>query len=806
MKSKKDGSAIFLVDKHSRLFTSIAKRLAPLESPSYLHVTYSTGAPVFVELPRMKLSFFVNADGELESNNLRNQVVDENQISGTLIGLRDQLLLRAKHSTAQSFPQSRLVLIPYGIVHFSTRGHHVLVEIETNANRQISFHQYKIDTDLQYLTTTSGLTGRLFKIYLHALTSHCLPDPLTGRTGTEEALHELAESAISSFDQIDDEQAQLLSLIGRLTPAREFYPSHLHSMQSIRWADLSPLSQHYAYCTATNLILQRANTLQLFHPLQFELATFVTARDTTLLVRSANRTHVYYPADTVASLLPVNQGLEQLDCRYAGRDFLAAEQAHDGDAATWASDLAFRRWKQPSYAACDLISMLISWAHVQGPSDDLSLTYSSHWLDFSLRSSWISIYNLCRQATTRGTRYGLGVCLASAVYSKSLSETLVQVLIAFAANPEFRRLSPPSHPSYRITDGYRPESDRVEQIVLSTALELGSSPAGKLPRSKDETMEDFKQRQRSHHDKHVSELALQLAKNLADQWPHTRPKITGNFSSWFQVKDCLEAVRKYFISCSRNAELRTHLKRVETALNSHPSLSNKHPVTDLKRSAWWQEDFEVNRDRTPDLSLQTLMEFRAVLGPTSTFTESDIRILVTKRSQASADTAPLANLLSEFRNRAANPLHNCYGMDLEKSRAALVATNVVDELPGRAILIRNQQWRQKNKQVWYKDIHNSLGPLKPAESVAFIAGIWPRCTPRILLQRLTLEKRASVPVIWCAALTQYAHLFLECQRAHSLVNLAQKNRREEFLEEFEFDNSSTAEATSNADWLLIQVS
>ncbi|KAF8597301.1 hypothetical protein BDV93DRAFT_610484 [Ceratobasidium sp. AG-I] len=807
MKLKKNNDTLLLVDMHSHLFKSIAERLAPLESSSYLHVMCSTDQRISIELPRMKLSFFINTNAELESDNLRNQVVDENQFSGTLVGLRNQLVLRAKHSNAQSLSR-RIVLIPHGIVRFSALGDHVLVEIEANANRQVLFHQYEIDADLQYLTTTTGLTGRLFKIYLHALTSHCLPDPLTGRTGTEEALHELSESATSSFDQIDMDQAQLLSLIGSLTPSREFYPSHLQSMQSTRWANLPSLSQHYAYCPATESILRRADTLRLFHPLEFEPTGFMTARDTILLERSANRTRTYYPADTAARFLRVDGGLEQGNCKYASRDSLSTGRAHDGDAATWASSLAYRRWKQPTYATCDLVSMFSSWTHVQGPSDDLSLVYSSKWLDLKLRSSWLSIYNICRQATAIGTRYGLAICLSSAAYSGKLSEDLLQVLIAFSTNPDFRRLKPPSHSSYRLNDSYRPESNLVEQMVLSTARELGASPAGKLSRNKDETVDDFKQRQRSYHDQQVSDLALQMAKSLVGQWPRTRPQVTGMYSPWFEMKGCLETIHQYFISCSKNIELRTYLQQVEKALTSHPPLSGIRSAKVSDALVGWQANLRASHDHNPNISIQTLMESRAILEPMGTSSESDIPISVPKGSKSPADTSHLANLLSEFRNRAANPLHNQYGNDLEQSRTELAATGVVNvsgKLPDHAILIGNQQWRQKIKQDYYIQICNSLGPLKPVDHVVLIAGIWPRRTPRVLLQRLTLEMRAAVPTVWHAALTQYARLLLEYQRAQSLVTLAQHNRREEFFKEIALENESTDMALCDADWLLVQI-
>ncbi|CAE6503446.1 unnamed protein product [Rhizoctonia solani] len=197
----------FLVDVHSAAFKTLTRSLSPLESDRYLHVTRSTKGHIEVELPRMKLSFFINNDMQLESRNFRGLVLDENQSAGTLIGLRSQLILRAKGPVTRTLPQSRSILIPVGEINYTMSGHHTLVFIQFDSRRAVDVYRYKIDEDLGYLATDSGLTSRLLKTYLHALTSSCLPDPLTGRTGTEEALYELSQASTLSFEQIDVKQA-----------------------------------------------------------------------------------------------------------------------------------------------------------------------------------------------------------------------------------------------------------------------------------------------------------------------------------------------------------------------------------------------------------------------------------------------------------------------------------------------------------------------------------------------------------------------------------------------------------------------
>ena len=192
------GSSELLIDTHSPTFEMLSQRLQPLESPKFLLIRYAKNPDrLSVQLPRLGLSFTLNSGGDLESQNIPRMVVDTNQSSGTLFGLRSQLILRETGSDLPS--RSRCVIIPQGKVHFALEGNHPVVTIDTKGSNRVVYHQYKINTDLRYLEGNVSLASKLFKIYLHAVCSHCLPDPLTGRTGTTEALRELRSAGCISF-------------------------------------------------------------------------------------------------------------------------------------------------------------------------------------------------------------------------------------------------------------------------------------------------------------------------------------------------------------------------------------------------------------------------------------------------------------------------------------------------------------------------------------------------------------------------------------------------------------------------------
>ena len=72
------------------------------------------------------------------------------------------------------------------------------VVIDTASATHVKHHCYHIDDQLGRLVDNRRLQSRLYRLYLHATTSHCVVDTLTGRTGTEEALYGLAIGLSSS--------------------------------------------------------------------------------------------------------------------------------------------------------------------------------------------------------------------------------------------------------------------------------------------------------------------------------------------------------------------------------------------------------------------------------------------------------------------------------------------------------------------------------------------------------------------------------------------------------------------------------
>ncbi|KAG1750324.1 uncharacterized protein EDB91DRAFT_1234945 [Suillus paluster] len=508
------GGATALVDIHSQTWDMISKRIHPLEDARCIMVTYNKGSSstpfLKADLPRYGLEFFVDEDGELQSRNMRNMVVDVIQSTGTMLGLVNQLILRSKSQIADEHP--RTVIIPDGRISYSANGHHVRVTIAPEDTR-VAYHLYRVDADLRCLTGNAGLTSKLYQALLHAVTSGCLPDPLTGRTGSEEALYILHSAACRSFMKLRSRDTDLLSKISSLSTRRIWYPTNLRKMQTVSWSSLASLAQHHGFHPAAKSIMDYGMQLSTFSEESsnsrpsFDLPPSIDH----LLERASIRASAVYPDQFSLPLSHVST-----DDIYASRD------VSGGHAEERAYRTAFmvHQWPSRLQVQRDLLSLLIQWKDVQGIGKPLSLQYSKDWLQPNFPQTHLQD-----------------------------DHALVPTLLAFATVPEIRSLGdPPKFTSYTFSDGFMPSDailDNIERYLVGRPCEderaLGT------------------RRYSAFQDKCRTEKQLILSK-VRDAWPCEDPPALNTLQvNCYNLNDLSEQLRSVFHSCWRNRCLKQHL-------------------------------------------------------------------------------------------------------------------------------------------------------------------------------------------------------------------------------------------------------
>ncbi|CAJ2513842.1 Uu.00g019610.m01.CDS01 [Anthostomella pinea] len=159
----------------------------------------------------------------------------------------------------------RIALILESDLQYNNKGLHVEVRVKDKSESKV--HVVKLNSTLHRLLDNNDLDCKLFLAYLHALTSHCLPDPATLHTGTEQAFTILRSKAVESFSQLSQANVNMLGKIAQLSPGRLFYPGGKRVMQSVKWDQGLPvLSQHDDLLTVVAGLFRQSEASKIFHP------------------------------------------------------------------------------------------------------------------------------------------------------------------------------------------------------------------------------------------------------------------------------------------------------------------------------------------------------------------------------------------------------------------------------------------------------------------------------------------------------------------------------------------------------------
>ncbi|KAF9773488.1 hypothetical protein IL306_008696, partial [Fusarium sp. DS 682] len=245
-----------IINPFSPLYNRVIRILDSFEDRSQITVYQPGGGRnLTVELPRLNISFHTNRNRQLQSPQLQCQI-DTNQDAGTWYGLRSKLVC-----TSLTNPMHRSILVPLGPLSARSEGCHVTVRIQPSDK----FGRFNINTTLGRIDCAPEPTLVFTKALIHACTSFLLPDPLTGRAGTEEAIEWLQSGISQPWSPLAPPSILVLNQIAQLTPKRVYYPQDLRVMRTDTWIESLPaILQSSAYRQIVDRILQESATLAIF--------------------------------------------------------------------------------------------------------------------------------------------------------------------------------------------------------------------------------------------------------------------------------------------------------------------------------------------------------------------------------------------------------------------------------------------------------------------------------------------------------------------------------------------------------------
>ncbi|KAG8722690.1 hypothetical protein FRC11_002665, partial [Ceratobasidium sp. 423] len=379
-------------------------------------------------------------------------------------------------------------------------------------------------------------------------------------------------------------------------------------------------------------------------------------------------------------------------------------------------------------------------------------------------------------------------------------------------NPPFESLNPPSQKVFQFGDGYNPVRKRVEGYVSAAAYPVDSSPACKLVRKEEEDYYEFRDRKQEYHNTHSPTHQAQFVTSLMDQWPHVRQQPSYQLTStnstnsrWINVESCLKSTREYFSSCSWNIKMKNYLRQLEGALASRSVSSGTSFVRVDSKRTQSPVASPVLADPWDALSVPRLMRSHAAPAMTSISPLS--KLSTPSIAGPSINTTRLANLFTELQE-SPSPLNRRYGVDLDESRRDLdtkPTTSLPGKLPPLTILNRTRKECSSSLDAAFKRLESALTPGTDAERVVSVSGVWPRITPRTVLQQLSLRNRPHFDALpeWRRGFIGYARVFADYQRSQRLIALAESGNMEEFNKEL--DLSVPNPGVDDPDWLLVQI-
>ncbi|OCT51497.1 hypothetical protein CLCR_07876 [Cladophialophora carrionii] len=791
-----------LLDPGSNLFHHFASVFRGFEDPRHITVYQPARYPLAVELRRYELTFFLNSRGFLECQQLRAEV-DENQDVGTWYGLSSKIVLRDVQN-----PCDRSIIVPLAPLTVRRKGFHVDVQVQSI---DPVVGRFFIDDVLGRVTCASE--PRLFytKALLHACTSFCVPDPLTGKTGADEACHILQSGVCQPYAPLSAVNEMLLASIADLTPKRQFYPEGLRVMETVRWRkDLTAATQDDRYWHLVHVIKHKSDLLA-----QFELKEDVTLQaeqssmlagsavvddtNTELVIRGQMRHLQYRRCDLVASRATNVEDAGDTLYRPRGYHNYQKSQDHVFEAAS-----LLHNWPSKLPSPSLLHVMMQQWPHIAGYGDGL-VVYDrirlSDRLDTDIASSWGPLVNLCRLSSP-DTKYKLLFLLATISFREEVDMRAIHTLIAFSVFQDLKKIDLPSWPSYtQFRPGYSPKTYYLKQILSSCVLSFTTSESQIGLTQKERKAVDAARR--AHEVKAVQDLDS-LVNFMCAQWPCALPDLKQFSTSTLDLDAARSAIAMEWHAMFQNHEFEEHLRQVQDVLDRHRTSPAVRPpkkaVTSLVAApsrGFPSVQLDLLRNEGP---LTTLHPYQPSSGPSC--------LAAVNRWRSNQDINELRQIVTELPTSESIVrqeyiqwlLHSITA--LERSRSGSESHRSFLDFAQLDILIakaRDTVDLQKRRLVaaTKKD--------EPSATWLDAAGLWPIASSVDMLESLRSTSHTPMTASMRTAITRLGVAVTHLQRLLRIQDASRRGKNQQLDDELKNLGHTNWDPEKYPDWLLLEI-
>ncbi|GAP85058.2 hypothetical protein SAMD00023353_3901070 [Rosellinia necatrix] len=782
-----------------------------LEDAPYIHISLDHNTSTLeIDLPRIQLGFSATLhDTSIKSHQHRGMSVHEHQGIGTLIGLQSKLVLKSN-----KVKQRDKVIIPNGNISYHGGKGHVRVTIDRSSSTKTQ--TYEIDQQLGRIVDNGTLTSKLRLLYLHGLTSFCLPDPLTGSTGTNTALTLLRSAAIRSFPGVSKEDVDLLTNIARLSPKREYYPSHLQEMMTVNWlSGPSFLAQHSQYYDSVKSVFKHLQRSKLFLPQ--DSAEFPTLDLYSVTETLHNRSKIHS-----AVVRAWDFGAECYTTNY-DQVYLPRDRSQNSDTAVNALSLSATVFRcEPNSQGMVPYMENRLWRFVcnnckiinsNSPSPPENFRYDATFLTESskmISTDLLSIFKAFRSQDNKVDKHRVMIWLATLSFAEDSDMAILRTLALFFIDHALSAIEIPDIHLFDLSDGFERPIQPLKTGMWKFVRDFVDTPAPKLERIDSKTSQDRNRRYLQFQNR-ANHVLRNFIEGVVNQWPCKTPQIppyaeSSPWENFINVSKVMKHLERLFESISKNIRLRNYLEQVNcltapAAIALNTSVRMPKPANKPRYRA---EGFVKSSD--------------IVSGPAplpGTSIEPRLPELKIK-TKSTRDVSLLPHLLAQLDEVASSSFEVNYMTGLRDSQEALQKPDFVqhqEALQNSDFVQHQEAWRDvvnerysaivsAAKKAISKKLHIPDGRVGSTLATQH----FPQICPTFLLQYLSRKKWCTLSDDWKRCLIRYGVALTQLQRANRLLDGVENpatlmkefnNRGHENWDPYEYPESLLLEIENN---------
>ncbi|PHH83232.1 hypothetical protein CDD82_2843 [Ophiocordyceps australis] len=804
-----------LMNPKSNTAVLITEFFSRLEAPLDLYMAFNSETKLLsIELPRLRLTFFLEQGSSvIQSKQFQSMQLDAEQRVGTLVGFESKLVLRDMRDA-----QIRRIVIPHGEISFEKTHHgsfgaHVTARVNYGTSYRVN--AYTIDSLLCRLKDDGTMDSRLHLCYAHALTSFSIPDPFTGRTGTEQALSILNSAFVRSAFSLSDTALNTLKCIAQITPKRSYYPSELRVMQKVKWnASLGPLAQDSRFFVRVQKILDRVFQLQSLYGTGPSDEIDLNQAHMDLVKREINKASVI-----CVSGFGAEKFTHRHDHVYKPRDS-ATRSTQTKDISEIVHRINIGQ-KSLLYGVSSNLAghlyTLLKTTPVLGKNAPMPMTmeYDSAWLDSPetfLSSLWCPYHQAVKQNRLFPDKFQAMVWLAALSYAEHRDEQVIQTLLCLYLSSSVSSPILPDYPRFELAEGDGIRKDQVLELVSRSTKPLRQCPEVNMKALDGEEPQEHMNRRNAEYSSSRKRAAESFWSQIAPEWPCATPRQPSSdlCKTYINMQDAMRTVKAKWDIWYANLQFTNYLESL---------------AKNLRQLSVVPIPVRINRQVRPPTKLNPIQGFISI---SDTFSNTpgiihdeiprELDRYLRQEPSSGSKNNKLEQVLKHMDLKAKFGYERRYLEELRKSHTDLLEHGAKQSITDKDSLNESLQKHLKNcedhVQVIYKSLSEAVrltpkpsssqetGTCHTITSIMVKAEFYPRICPVFFLQQLRNSAWKLLSPKWKKAIVRYATAITFLQQARRLVQV----QDDEFyvLQELQNTGRQGWNPYDHPEWLLLE--